>query len=107
MLTILPSVQNILFIDESSIKHFTMSTRHIYRLLIKRTLPRPASHSIIYWETMKYIKAQKGESKKLFEKQYHPAYRRYKCYRMFLRLREWKMPAKAGRVVQSQYAKKP
>jgi len=45
---------------------------------------------------MKYIKAQKGESKKLFEKQYHPVYRRYKSYRMFLRLKQWKIPAKTG-----------
>jgi hypothetical protein len=84
-----------------------MGTRHTYRLLIKRPLPRPASHTIIHWEALKYIKVRKGESKTLFEKRYRSLYQRYKSYRMFLRLRQWKISDEAGSLMQSQYAKKP
>jgi hypothetical protein len=67
-----------------------MTSRHIYRLLIKNSLPRPASHTILYWETMKWIKAGKGELKSLSEIRYHCHFRRYKSYRLFLRLRQCK-----------------
>lgn len=84
-----------------------MGSRHVYKLLVKAPLPRPASHTILHWEALKYIKAKKGQSKALFEKQYHSLFRQYKSYRLFLRLRQWKIANEAESLLQSQYAKKP
>jgi hypothetical protein len=83
-----------------------MASRHIYKLLIKTPLPRPASHSILYWEIMKRIKAEKGEMKSLFEKRYLPHYRRYKSYRLFLRLRECKSKNKTVNDMGALFAQK-
>jgi len=83
-----------------------MASRHIYKLLIKNPLPRPASHSIIYWETMKRIKADRGEGKGLFSKRHLPHYRRYKCYRLYIRLRQCKPDMGAVNVIRSLFAQK-
>jgi hypothetical protein len=83
-----------------------MASTLIYRLLVKNSLPRPASHTILYWETMKRIKAENGERKSLSEKRYHIHYRTYKCYCLFLRLRQCKRGTHAANNTQALFAQK-
>lgn len=65
--------------------------RHFIKITKNRPLPRPASHSILYWEILKLIKRKNGDSKSLFNKKNHDSFRRYKTYRVFLRLRQYKL----------------
>jgi hypothetical protein len=83
-----------------------MASRHIYRLFFKNPLPRPASHTILYWETMKRIKAKAGAMKSLSDRRYLPHYRRYKCYRLYLRLRQRKRDTRAVNDARSLFAQK-
>jgi hypothetical protein len=83
-----------------------MASRHIYRLFFKNPLPRPASHTILYWETMKRIKAEKGEMKSLSEERYLPHYRRYKCYRVYLRLKQCKPHTRTVNTTRLLFAQK-
>ena len=84
-----------------------MASKNTYQLLKRELLPRPASHTILHWEALKFIKSRKRQAKILFEKPYHALYQRYKCYRLFLRLRQWKIANEGTSLMQSQYAKKP
>jgi hypothetical protein len=83
-----------------------LASRHTYKFLLKK-LPKPASHTILYWETLKSAKARKGESKALAEERYHFVYQLYKCYCVFIRLRQWKINNEAGSLMQAKYRNKP
>jgi hypothetical protein len=83
-----------------------MASTPIYKLMIKNSLPRPASHTILYWETMKRIKAEKGDPKGLYDKRYVRHYRIYKCYCLYLRLRQCGRSTGAANNTQSLFAEK-
>jgi hypothetical protein len=81
-----------------------LGSRHTYKLLIKTALPKPASHTILHWEALKFLKSRNRQSKTFFEKPHHALYQRYKCYRLFLRLRKWQIANAAESLIEVHYA---
>jgi len=64
-------------------------------------------HTILYCETIKQLKRSRPYNKTLNEKPDQFIVQRYKSYRLYLRLMQWKKNNEAKSLIQLHYASKP
>jgi len=84
-----------------------VGSRHLYKLLLKTALSKPASDTILYWETIQRINREQKKKKIHFEKPRPRMFRQYKSCRLLLRLRQWQIANEARARMQSHFAQKP
>jgi hypothetical protein len=78
-----------------------MPARHLYHLFYKLSLTKTTRDLFLYYHSLEMINIKRTQKHRVM------LFRKYKSYRMLLRLKNWKIKNEANSLIQIANARKP